>query len=187
MWSLTLLRGFAELLIRQCLSRSKSGQNSLIEISQKRGRIGSAGESTRLTAEVLFGLLFDRNLTYSPDQYPSDVGAVVGWELSRVVFDPRGFRYTFFLERFNKVTSKANTSVDKYLVDVHLEVTASYLCLLLEFPVPQRDVEKLTRELLSIGWLRWHVMKMYRQIQKRLRRIYVNIKDGLGGRGNDDH
>lgn len=69
--------------------------------------------------------------------------------MSRVVFDPRGFRYTFFLERFNKVTSTANTSVDKYLVDVHLEVMASYLCLLLEFLVPQRCRETYARTLLD--------------------------------------
>lgn len=107
--------------------------------------------------------------------------------MSKVVFDPRGFGYTVFFERFNKVTSTANTSVDEYLVDAHLEVMASYLCLLLEYLVPQKDVEKLTRELFSISWLRWHLTKIYRQIQIRLRRIYTNIKDGLGGRGNDDY
>ena len=115
------------------------------------------------------------------------VSAVVGWELSRVVFDPRGFRYTVFLERFNKVTSTANTSVDEYLIDAHFGAMASYRGFLREFLVSGKDVEKLTRDLFSIGWLRWHVTKIYRQIQMRLRRIYVNIKDGLGGKGNDDH
>jgi len=138
-------------------------------------------------AEILFGLLFDRNLTYPRINNLLTVSAVGGWELSRVVFDPRGFRYALFLERFNKVTSTANTSVDEYLVDAHLEVMASYLCLLLEYLVPQKDVEKLTRELFSIGWLRWHLTKIYRQIQMRLKRIYMSIEDGLGGKGNDDH
>ena len=119
-------------------------------------------------------MLFDRNLTYPPINNVLTVSAVVGWELSRVVFDPRGFRYTVFFERFNKVTSTANTSMDEYLVDAHLEVMTSYLCLLLEYLVPQKDLEKLTRELFSISWLRWHLTKIYRQIQMRLRRIYVN-------------
>ena len=138
-------------------------------------------------AEILFGLLFDRNLTYPKINNLLTVSAVGGWELSRVVFDPRGFTYAFFLERFNKATSTANTSMDEYLVDAHLDVMASYLCLLLEFLVPQNDVEKLTRELFSIGWLRWHLTKIYRQIQIGLRQIYMNIEDGLGGRGNDYH
>lgn len=107
--------------------------------------------------------------------------------MSRVVCDPRGFSYTVFFEDFNRVTAAVNTGVNGYLIDAHFGVMASYQGFLREFLVSQKAMEKLARELFSIGWLRWHVTKIYRQIQMRLRRIYVNMEDGAGGRGNNDH
>jgi len=88
------------------------------------------------------------------------------------IVDPRGPDCTLFFESFNKLIVRVNTIDDKYLIDVHLKALGSYQNYLLRLLLSNKGKEKLTRELLSIKWLRWHLTKIYRKFQK-FRKSYM--------------
>ncbi len=95
------------------------------------------------------------------------------------ISDPRGFSYTITFERFNNVVANVNTSEDEYIIDVHLKALRKYHNYLLLSVVSRKRMEMLTRELFSIGWLRWNLTKIFRRFQKKVISISTT-KNNIG-------
>jgi hypothetical protein len=99
------------------------------------------------------------------------------------VFDDRGFKISISVERFNKLNVFVDTDVEKNMVDAHFAALDRYNSYFLSLLVKRDKIVALTRDLLSVGRIKWNLARIYRKME----RIVVSISTKLNLVKSKDH
>ena len=93
--------------------------------------------------------------------------------------DRRGFAVAVSLDGFNKINASVDTDSEDFLIEAHMAVLNHYPALF-----KKKTLDSFVRQFLSIGWLRWHVTKIYKEIMPTttIEKIKAKFKEILEAR-----
>lgn len=87
------------------------------------------------------------------------------------VSDNRGFTISISRERFNKLDVLVNTQVEDFVVDAHFEALNHRNSYLLSLLLKRSELVALTQDLLSVGRIKWNLLKIYRKMERIVKSI----------------